>query len=70
VRLSCAQVAELAGLSVATVWTNVDRGALRAVQFYRRGRFYFLLEDVDQWLAERARTRGHAHEKQAKPKAA
>ncbi len=70
VRLSCAQVADLAGLSVASVWTNVDSGALRAVQFYRRGRFYFLPEDVDQWLAERARTRGNAHEKQAKPKAA
>ncbi len=47
VRLSCTHVAELAGLSVAGVWSNVDSGALQAVQFYPHGRHYFLPADVD-----------------------
>lgn len=53
-RLLVDDVAELAGISAATVAHHVSTGALSAVQMYPRARLFFLRHEVDQWLATRA----------------
>ena len=55
-RLSLEDVAAKAGIAPATVLHHIRRGALSAVQLYPRGRWYFLAEEVAEWLKDRHET--------------